>query len=194
MSYSLTVLSFRQSASNILSITKRKKRYSGCFFLLCSLRALLEPNFLSHLEQGSSRWFFRLCLLKTLAFWKSFLHTLQVRVTWSTTYIIALCSRNLSPLIKVFPHSMQKQTNKQISVGRGQFVFDHHMTMTATYTLEAYLTKRTNDGISIKKSESFLQEDLNKFVGGRVTRSDVQILRRGLVKTGGTKQFLKIAW
>ena len=74
MSYSLTVLSFRQSASNILSITKRKKRYSGCFFLLCSLRALLEPNFLSHLEQGSSRWFFRLRLLKTLAFWKSFSH------------------------------------------------------------------------------------------------------------------------
>ena len=108
MSYSLTVLSFRQSASNILSITKRKKRYSGCFFLLCSLRALLEPNFLSHLEQGSSRWFFRLCLLKTLAFWKSFLHTLQVRVTWSTTCTIALCSRNLSPLIKVFPHSMHK--------------------------------------------------------------------------------------
>ena len=64
------------------------------------------------------------------------------------------------------------------------------MTMTATYTLEAYLTKRTNDGISIKKSESFLQEDLNKFVGGRVTRSDVQIPRRGLVKTGGTKQLL----
>ena len=83
-----------------------------------------------------------------------------------------------------------KQTNKQISVGRGQFVLDHHMTMTATYTLEAYLTKRTNEGISIKKSESFLQEDLNKFVGGRVTRSDVQILRRGLVKMGGTKQLL----
>ena len=75
-----------------------------------------------------------------------------------------------------------KQTNKQISVGRGQFVLDHHMTMTATYTLADYLTKRTNEGISIKKSESFLQEDLNKFVGGRVTRSDVQILRRGLVK------------
>ena len=64
------------------------------------------------------------------------------------------------------------------------------MTMTATYTLEDYLTKRTNEGISIKKSESFLQEDLNKFVGGRVTRSDVQILRRGLVKMGGTKQLL----
>ena len=87
-------------------LQKEKKRYSGCFFLLCSLRALLEPNFLSHLEQGSSRWFFRLCLLKTLAFWKSFSHTLQVRVTWSTTCIIALCSRNLSPLLTVFPHSM----------------------------------------------------------------------------------------
>ena len=62
--------------------------------------------------------------------------------------------------------------------------------MTATFTLEAYLSKRTNEGISIKKTEKFLQEDLNRFVGGRVTRSDVQILRRGLVKAGGTKQLL----
>ena len=81
-------------------------------------------------------------------------------------------------------------TNRQTIVGRGQLVFNHPRTMTATFTLEAYLSKRTNEGISIKKTENFLQDDLNKFVCGRVTRSDVQILRRGLVKAGGTKQLL----
>ena len=62
--------------------------------------------------------------------------------------------------------------------------------MTATYTFESYLTKRANEGIVIQRTEKFLQDDLNKFVGGRVTRSDIQILRRGLVKVGGVKQLL----
>ena len=114
MSYSATVLSLCMSASKRLLITKRKHNrninvnYSGCFFLLCALRALLEPNFLSHLEQGSSRWYLRLCLLKTLAFRKSFLHTLQVRVTSFTICIFALCSCSRSAPTKVFLHSIHK--------------------------------------------------------------------------------------
>ena len=42
----------------------------------------------------------------------------------------------------------------------------------------------------MKKSERFLQEDLNNFVGGQVTRSDVQTLRRGLMLMVSTKQLL----
>ena len=80
--------------------------------------------------------------------------------------------------------------HKHRKAGAGQFDINHSLRMSATYTLDSYLTKRSDEGTLIKRSEKFLQDDLNKFVNGQVSRSDVQILRRGLVKAGGTKQLL----
>ena len=62
--------------------------------------------------------------------------------------------------------------------------------MAASYTLRSYLNKRLDEGTPIMRTEKFLQDDLNKYVGGRVLRSDIQILRRGLVRAHGVRKLL----
>ena len=64
--------------------------------------------------------------------------------------------------------------------------------MAASYTLRSYLNKRLDEGTPIMRTEKFLQDDLDlkKYVGGRVLRSDIQILRRGLIRAHGVRKLL----
>ena len=47
-----------------------------------------------------------------------------------------------------------------------------------------------DEGTPIMRTEKFLQANLNKYVGGRVLRSDIQILRRGLVRAHLVRKLL----
>ena len=62
--------------------------------------------------------------------------------------------------------------------------------MTTSFTFKSYLENRLANGISILKTEKWLQEDLNKFSKGKTTRSHVQNLRRQLIKMHSTKNLL----
>ena len=62
--------------------------------------------------------------------------------------------------------------------------------MTSTFNYKTYLENRVANGVTIVKTEKWLQEDMDNFAKGKITRSDVQALKRSLVKMNGAKQLL----
>ena len=73
---------------------------------------------------------------------------------------------------------------------RDQFAIVHAPIMTTSFTFKSYLEKRLAQGVSILKTEKWLQEDLDKFSKGKSTRSHAQNLRRQLIKTQSAKNLL----
>ena len=64
--------------------------------------------------------------------------------------------------------------------------------MTSFFTFKDYLENRVSSGVVIPKNEKLLKEDLDQFVKGNTTRSQVQNLKRQLTKFVGPKPLLKI--
>ena len=63
--------------------------------------------------------------------------------------------------------------------------------MTSFFTFKDYLENRVSSGVVIPKNEKSLKEDLDQFVKGNTTRSQVQNLKRQLTKFVGPKPLLR---
>ena len=72
-----------------------------------------------------------------------------------------------------------------------QFKIVHDRKMTSHFNFKNYLENRLASGVTIKKTEKWLQEDLDKFAKGKTTRAHVQILKQRLVKMQGAKNLLE---
>ena len=72
-----------------------------------------------------------------------------------------------------------------------QFEFVRDKDMTSFFTFKDYLENRVSNGIPVSKNETLLKEDLDQFVRGKTTRSQVQNLKRQLIKFEGPKPLLR---
>ena len=63
--------------------------------------------------------------------------------------------------------------------------------MTSFFTFKDYLENKVSSGVVIPRNKKLLKEDLDQFVKGNTTRSQVQILKRQLTKFVGPKPLLR---
>ena len=65
------------------------------------------------------------------------------------------------------------------------------MSVPAVWTFQQYLKNRLDSGIAIERNEAFLMGDIERYLGGKIQRTDAQNLKIRLTSARGVKQLLE---